>query len=539
MRGLLFGFVCLLIVCTACADPPQANASSMPTPAATLAPIIGNQPLSRCASATAGAMPVTVALNGASQPAVTALSTNVAAITNLEPQDGALPHAAWDMLRQWNPPMVRLHFGFYGGAGPSLPEAQPGSWDFTQLDALIGQLRAQGISFYLEVRTAPPWMFNAIGQLRDPTFQEFATYMARLVGWYNKGGFTDEAGHFHASGHSGWVHTWEVWNEPNSSFEIPAPVPSRPATWLAPERFAQLYDTAAQAMRRVDPAIAIGGPAISSYPDIPYLQNFVHNVHEPLNFLAFHFYAIGDAQTPDQDIFNAVYGPRFADRLNAAHQILATEKPGQAIPIWIDEVGVNEVSHLPSDPRGTSPLAYAFISEVFALASTQQVALLVQFPLVGTNQLALLDEQSHQIYRPFWFYELLARAFPPGAALVPLATPAGSGLVGLAAIAPDGQSLRLLVANSRVAHATDVGGTGVPTPVHLTMIGRWQGTTIPPGATATAWAFDAAASDKGLPAPCAIGVTVNGAAPPAFNVVIGGYGAMIIDLPLGTGGLQG
>src|SRR6185437_10547357 len=105
-------------------------------------------------------------------------------------------------------------FGFHGTT--SLPESRPGQWDFTAPDTAISNMRAQHTTFILNVRSAPPFMFNSSGKLRDGTFHEYARYLARLVGWYNKGGFTDDAGVYHHSGHQGWIHTWEIWNEPSS-----------------------------------------------------------------------------------------------------------------------------------------------------------------------------------------------------------------------------------------------------------------------------------------------------------------------------------
>ena len=512
----------LLGCCIACGAPPKG--STPPHASATVPPGIP-----ACTTAPGPAIPLTLHLGDHTQPLPTTLTTNVASAGQLIPVDGAGPQVAWNMLQQWNPPLIRLHLGFYGDGDIALPEGQQGVWNFDLLDSLISQLRARNMTFYLEIRTAPPWMFDPQGQLRDQSFQEFATYMARLVGWYNTGGFTDDQGQIHTSGHQGWVHTWEVWNEPNSGFEIPAPVANRPATWMPAARFAQLYDTATAAMRKVDPTIATGGPTITSYPDIPYLRNFIQNVHQPLNFLSLHYYAIGDQTLPDTAIFSAATGPRLLDRLVAANTILSQFKPGQHIPIWLDEVGVNEIAKPPSDPRGTSPLAYAFIAQVFALAATNNVSLMGQFPLVGSNQLALNDDQSHSRFRTFWLYYWIARLLPAGSLLLPLALPPGSGLVGLAAFTSDHHALRLILGNTVAAHPTDIAGTGVPLQVQLALLGFQP----PTGgkSVATVWHFDASAPADQVPPPCAAALTM-GEAGATVPITLGGYGTLMLDLPL-------
>ena len=45
------------------------------------------------------------------------------------------------------------------------------------------------------------WSYNEGKVLRDSSLKELTDYYVRLVSWYTKGGFTDELGKFHKSGH--------------------------------------------------------------------------------------------------------------------------------------------------------------------------------------------------------------------------------------------------------------------------------------------------------------------------------------------------
>jgi hypothetical protein len=208
---------------------------------------------------------LSVALSGPGTPAYLTLSTNEETWEDLGEPTNARGQAVANALYSWNPPDVRLHFGFRADV-PALPEATRGTWDFSHMDAAISALRAHGTSFFLNVRTAPLWMYDHNGQLPDSMFPVYAQYLARIVGWYNQGGFTDDNGTFHSSGHMNWVHTWEVWNEPKSGAEIPAPLPSTYAPpWMTAERFAALYDRCSAAMRAVDPTRVSGGPALGSW----------------------------------------------------------------------------------------------------------------------------------------------------------------------------------------------------------------------------------------------------------------------------------
>src|SRR5579884_4145262 len=108
------------------------------------------------------------------------------------------------------------------------------SWDFSLIDPMtIDFLEAtQGHSVILNFSTIPQWMFktekpvaypsdpNQVTwdyeqgtELRDATFKEVADYYARLLAWYTQGGFIDELGKRHESGHHYAVPYWEVLNE--------------------------------------------------------------------------------------------------------------------------------------------------------------------------------------------------------------------------------------------------------------------------------------------------------------------------------------
>jgi hypothetical protein len=58
----------------------------------------------------------------------------------------------------------------------------------------------------------PAWNYEQGTVLRDPSFQEVGDYYARLLSWYTKGGFTDEYGMYHSSGHHYHIPIWEVRN---------------------------------------------------------------------------------------------------------------------------------------------------------------------------------------------------------------------------------------------------------------------------------------------------------------------------------------
>jgi hypothetical protein len=473
---------------------------------------------------------LTVPLLAQAPTVATQLSTNVDDATELNPAANAKSITNLAYLQQWNPPLVRLHFGFRGNVF-ALPEAQRGVWDFSVPDAAISHMRAQGTSFVLNVRSAPPWMFDNTGHLPRQNFALFAQYMARLVGWYNKGGFTDESGTYHASGYQGWVHMWEIWNEPDSGGEIPSPYANDSGTWMSPQDYALLYNDTVAAMRAVDPTIVTGGPALSGHSEsafTDYVSGFLQNVTQPVGFISIHFYSTASLHEPDAAVL-ARLSANFQQYIDGVRQVIAHAK--QRPPLWVDELGFNESARLPVDPRGTSPISYTFAANAFMTAITHGVAQVDQFPFVGNTQSGLIDITNAQPFRTYWLYVMLARDFPPGSQIL-LYKQLASGVSALVVMSPDRQKLDLLLSNPIAAHASDVNGHGVSHGICIDLVNEHQGVGLPFGAPATAFTFDATTPINDLPTSSNQWLVNAGQDHLIFQEQLAGYSATIIELPL-------
>ncbi len=473
---------------------------------------------------------LTVPLRAQGQPLSLQLSTNFDDPFTITPS--VMPNAVTTLsyLQQWQPPLVRLHFGFRGVT--SMPESRPGQWDFSRPDGAISQLRARNVSFVLNVRSAPPWMFDSTGHLPPSRFPLFAQYMARVVGWYNKGGFTDENGVYHASGHIGWVHTWEIWNEPDSGSEIPvSTLQDRHAPFFSPQDYALLYDEVTKAMRAVDPTIVTGGPAVIGYQVSTYtnyIGGFLSHVTQPVGFLSIHFYSTGDRRQPDEAVLqNLTDG--YSETIDAVQRLMHQMK--RNIPLWVDELGFNESSVLPVDPRGSSPIGYAFAADAFIQGEVRNVAQINQFPFAGNQQNGLVDFKTSQPFRTYWLYVMLAHAFPPGSQMLAM-THLPSGVVALSAIGADRQKLHILLVNMRAASAKDINGHGVPHTVCIDLVNKHAGVGLPFGAPATEWTFDATTPINDLPTSSTQWLINAGQDHLIFQEQLSGYSATLVELPL-------
>src|SRR5215468_3305474 len=182
---------------------------------------------------------------------------------------------AFQSLRDLGAEYVRyvpwLPYPKLGVAELEPPKDGKTSWDFTYIDPMTGDY-TQGSDF------------------KDPTFKEVADYYARLLSWYTKGGFTDELGKRHESGHHYKVAYWEVLNE--IDFERN----------FSPESYVKLYDAVVTAMKAVSPETRFVGLALAIPGNAPaqfeyFLNPKNHKPGVPLDFVSYRFYAV---PAPDQ-----------------------------------------------------------------------------------------------------------------------------------------------------------------------------------------------------------------------------------------------
>jgi len=242
----------------------------------------------------------------------------------------------------------------------AVPELEPPangttSWDFSLIDPMVVAFfeATRGHPVILNFSTEPAWMFrhkeptrypsnpdevdwtyssSADTELTDPTGRQLAAYDARIFSWYSRGGFTDEYGHYHRSGHHFPIPYWEVLNEPDGEHAFTA------------KRYTTVYDAVVEAIGKVDPrtkfvALALADADAPDYAH--FFQYFLdprnHRPGTPLDMISVHFYAVpGPAESLAQwpytffDQANSFLGRvRFIDalrgELSPATRIIADE----------------------------------------------------------------------------------------------------------------------------------------------------------------------------------------------------------------------
>ena len=192
------------------------------------------------------------------------------------------------------------------------PQDGKTSWDFSLIDPMMEDLmNAQtGHTVIINFSTIPQWMFKTDKpvaypadpdqvtwnyeqgtEFRDPSLKEVADYYARLVSWYTQGGFTDEFGKRHDSGHHYKIDYWEVLNEVDSEHS------------MTPQTYTRVYDAIVEAIHRADPKITCVGMALGGEPR-EYFEYFLnHKNHKPgipIAMISYHFYAVPSSdETPE------------------------------------------------------------------------------------------------------------------------------------------------------------------------------------------------------------------------------------------------
>ena len=360
-----------------------------------------------------------------------------------------------------------------------IPELDPPtktstSWDFSLIDPYTEDAFAAvgDHTMVFNFSTIPEWMFKTpkpvvypkdpeelfyqyeLGsELRDPTFKEVADYYARVVSWYVKGGFTDELGKWHQSGHHYKVAYWEVLNEPDLEHGLSAEV------------YTKLYDAVVTAIHKVSPQtkfVAISDSYAGAHSRIfdYFLDPRHHQPGIPLDYISFHVYAVPGRDEPESihpitffyqaDRFMEVVGyiNTMRDRLSPKTGIMVNEV-GTMMPEDWDQGKPGYVPQtLTAKYWNLSAAFYAYLYARLAAAGvdTATASLIPAYP--GQFQsIAILDWNTGAPNARYRVLKLIHDNFGPGDKLVDTQISDGDALAQ-AFVSSTGER-KLLIVNKR------------------------------------------------------------------------------------------
>lgn len=314
-------------------------------------------------------------------------------------------------------------------------------WDFSRIDPMVEDFMqaTKGHSVILNFSTMPAWMFKTNKpvpypenadqvtwdytqgtELRDPTMKEAADYYARLLSWYEKGGFRDEYGKWHPSGHHYKIAYWEVLNEIEFEHQ-----------WT-PQLYSKFYDAVTLAMRKVDPemkfmALALGQPSTAPAMFEYFLNPAHHRKGVPLDFITYHFYA---TPTADQTISDWQYSffaqeEGFLNTVRYVEEIRKRLSPQTQTDL--DELGVILPDDKPGATKMLEPahywnLAGALYADLYVQLTKLGIQVAGESQLVGyPSQFPSVSMMNYVTSEPnarFWTLKLLKDNFEPGDELV-------------------------------------------------------------------------------------------------------------------------
>lgn len=311
-------------------------------------------------------------------------------------------------------------------------------WDFTYLDSTMTAFMeaTKGHSAVINFSTTPAWMwktakpvkypddpyglcwdYNQGRELRDTTMKELTGYFVRLFSWYTKGGFTDELGVYHKSGHHYTIPYWEVLNEPDLEHRISV------------QLYTKMYDAIVGELKKISPQTKFVGLSLAHVRDPQYFEYFLnaknHKPGIPLEGISYHHYSRPSWAQQEIDAYQYTFfesAESFLDKVRYIENIRKRLAP--QVFTQINEIGVILRSARESGPIHDNywNLAGALYAYIFleltkigidVAGESQLVGYPTQFPDVS-----MMNWENGNPNARYWVLRLLKENFGPGDVLV-------------------------------------------------------------------------------------------------------------------------
>ena len=318
------------------------------------------------------------------------------------------------------------------------PSGDKTFWDFTYTDSTMQAFMdaTEGHSVVVNFSTTPAWMwktdsvvtypenpyqtcwnYNQGRQLRDTTMKEVAGYFARLFSWYTRGGFTDELGKFHKSGHFFKIPYWEVLNEPDLEHNI------------SPEMYTRMYDAIVGELKKISPETKFVGLSLAQTINPAYFEYFLnlknHKAGIPLEGISYHHYSSPSFEAQPLEFYQYTFFEKadaFLEKVRYIESIRKRLAPNTFT--MVNEIGV--ILRSP-EVQGTIDYSYwnlagAMYAHIFleltkmgidAAGESQLVGYPTQFPDVS-----MINWENGNPNARYWVLKLLKDNFGPGDKLV-------------------------------------------------------------------------------------------------------------------------
>jgi glycosyl hydrolase family 39 (putative alpha-L-iduronidase) len=311
---------------------------------------------------------------------------------------------------------------------------------------------------YPDDPAAQSWDYLQGTELRDPSRAELVGYFARVAAWYAAGGFVDEAGRAHRSGHHYRFDAWEVLNEPNAEHQ------------MSGAEYVRRYDAIVDAVRRASPGTRFIGPAlVFPFYQERFMKTFLKPAHHrpgvPIDMMSYHFYVsteherltAGCPAPAFAEVDRGVSGARRLERLRARLRPAAGTAVTESGTVAVEDLAQWKPGYvyrpIPDTYWRLSAAVWAYMVSRLAELGVDVVAqsALAQFPGQFAS-VTMLDWESGEPNARYWVLKTLCDAMRGGGTLVQ-ATTGSRTLHARAWRASDG-GRRLLLVNTCDAPAS-------------------------------------------------------------------------------------
>ena len=378
-------------------------------------------------------------------------------------------------LNQLGPQHIRLQ-----GLSQAVPmRSNTGAatdWDFSKLDAVVEPvLSVADHSPEFQIAVAPAFMSTAQGTF-DITnhLEDFSSYCANLVRYYNGPGFDWGGQHFaspslsSATPHK--ITWWGIFNEYNIN-------------GLAPAEYVELYNTVVPAMLAVDRSIQFSALELADFDfqtgdPRNNLPTFVlpanqGGVNAQVNAVSTHFYSSCNQQDTDAQIFSTI--PGFVNDVKYLYQELQLRPDLGGVPVWVTENNVNAdfanssgnsschpTQKFVPDLRGTSAFFAAWRPYVFSQLGKAGSQALYHWDYDSDAQFGEVNYSSGSKHLSYWVDYWLGQMYPesPAAPEILALTMTETATVEALATKNSDGSVLVMMADRAVLSPADNNGTG-------------------------------------------------------------------------------
>jgi hypothetical protein len=394
---------------------------------------------------------------------------------------------------------TRLQF-WYSVTNQAVPElkeptATDTSWNFQNIDPLVSDFFSNTSGKrHVNIGTIPRWMFDVPrveipsdpaasfypytdgtkgDLLKDPTGQQIAEYQARIYQWFTQGGFTDEIGKYHKSGHHYKIDYWGILNEPDIENKISV------------EEYTRIYDAVAAAIHKIDPNVQFFGPEVAGAV-VPWADYFLNPKNHspdalPVQWFSFHNYveANNDPATwqvrfftgpPPTSNAGGASARAFVDRVRQVIKIRDELSP--KTKVIIDELGTFNIVK-PGEDACQAPEPYLAYNPRYwnAIGANWAVNFIsaenLGIPVIGMSQMlgyptqcpsiSMVNSDTANPNAHYWALKLINDNFGPGDKLASTQS-SSSDIVAQASITSHGRKV-LLVNTSNETVTVDLANT--------------------------------------------------------------------------------